>query len=119
MTPASYNSALNRWTIWRDGKLVYRYRALMEEHIGRPLASDEHVHHINGDSSDDRIENRCSSPPPSTRSSTIPTGGRGCGVVGSTTGRPNTSGAWSAARLTARTPVTADALAATSATSSE
>lgn len=35
----------------------YRYRVVMEEHLGRPLREDEHVHHINGDPADDRIEN--------------------------------------------------------------
>lgn len=32
-------------------------RWLMEQHLGRRLAHTEHVHHINGDPMDDRIEN--------------------------------------------------------------
>jgi len=39
------------------GKHTLFYRALMEAHLGRPLREDEVVHHINGDPSDDRIEN--------------------------------------------------------------
>lgn len=32
-------------------------RYLMEKHLGRPLAANEHVDHINGDCTDDRLEN--------------------------------------------------------------
>jgi hypothetical protein len=47
-----------RWLIvCRDGSRVAFYRAVMAAHIGRLLDSDEHVHHRNGDPSDDRIEN--------------------------------------------------------------
>jgi len=40
----------------KDG-YVYRYRLVMMEKIGRPLSASESIHHINGDSSDDRPEN--------------------------------------------------------------
>jgi hypothetical protein len=40
-----------------DGRYVYRYRYVMEQKIGRLLMSDEIVHHINGDKTDDRPEN--------------------------------------------------------------
>jgi hypothetical protein len=33
------------------------YRQIVEEKIGRGLDSKEHVHHINGDHNDNRIEN--------------------------------------------------------------
>lgn len=35
----------------------WKSRYLMMEYLGRALTSDEHVHHVNGDTSDDRIEN--------------------------------------------------------------
>lgn len=41
----------------RDGKFVYEHRWVMEQYLGRPLLRSEHVHHINGDQKDNRIEN--------------------------------------------------------------
>jgi hypothetical protein len=35
----------------------YEHRVVIEEYLGRPLRGDEHVHHINGDPSDNRLEN--------------------------------------------------------------
>lgn len=41
----------------RDGTFVYFYRAVVEAELGRHLRPDEIVHHINGDHTDDRLEN--------------------------------------------------------------
>lgn len=43
--------------VHRDGKWSFYYRVLMEMRLGRALRSEEVVHHINGDVSDDRIGN--------------------------------------------------------------
>lgn len=36
---------------------VKEHRYLMEQYLGRPLGKHEHIHHINGDPKDNRIEN--------------------------------------------------------------
>ncbi len=33
------------------------HRHIMEEHLGRPLESNEHVYHLNGDPKDNSLEN--------------------------------------------------------------
>lgn len=41
----------------RPGKYSLMHRMVMEEHLGRLLTEYENVHHINGNRSDNRIEN--------------------------------------------------------------
>lgn len=40
-----------------NGKQVREHRHLMEMYLGRKLDRNEHIHHINGNSLDNRIEN--------------------------------------------------------------
>lgn len=41
----------------KEGKFVYEHRWLMEQKIKRKLNRHEHVHHINGNPKDNRVEN--------------------------------------------------------------
>ena len=43
--------------VWRNGKKVRESRWLMEQELGRRLLPTEHVHHINGDPLDNRLDN--------------------------------------------------------------
>ena len=41
----------------QDGKNVRQHRLIMEQHLDRTLSPDQVVHHINGEKTDNRIEN--------------------------------------------------------------
>lgn len=43
--------------VWRNGKKVREHRWMMEQELGRKLSPNEHVHHINGNPLDNRMEN--------------------------------------------------------------
>src|ERR671923_1279770 len=40
-----------------NGKNILEHRWIMEQHLGRKLLRSEHVHHLNGDKLDNRLEN--------------------------------------------------------------
>lgn len=56
-TPGGAISAGGYRLLYIDGKKIYEHRYVMEQHLGRPLTTDDVVHHINGDRLDNRIEN--------------------------------------------------------------
>lgn len=46
-----------RYITVAPNKRMYEHRWVMEQHLGRKLGTNEHVHHINHDKTDNRIEN--------------------------------------------------------------
>lgn len=54
----AFNAHMGRWFITcRDGSHALFYRGVMAAQLGRELDPNEHVHHLNGDCTDDRPEN--------------------------------------------------------------
>lgn len=53
----SDNPKQGRRYVNRDGRVVPYARWLMEQHLGRPIAETEHVHHIDENPLNDVIEN--------------------------------------------------------------
>jgi len=55
--PRRYVTVAGYIEIVKVGERKLEHRDAMELNISRPLRSDEHVHHLNHDRSDNRIEN--------------------------------------------------------------
>jgi hypothetical protein len=51
------SSRYKRLKLRGRSKLLHRH--VVEQHLGRSLRRDEHVHHRNGDRYDNRIDNLC------------------------------------------------------------
>lgn len=52
-----FHKTQKRWYIKTVNGWQRRNRWVMEQYLGRPLRKNEDVHHINGDKTDDQIEN--------------------------------------------------------------
>lgn len=55
--PGGYVARGGYVKVYRDGRCDYVHRFVMEDHIGRRLLPTESVHHVNGDRSDNRLDN--------------------------------------------------------------
>jgi hypothetical protein len=43
--------------IWSEGNPILEHRYIMQQHVGRPLSTDEIVHHVDGDKLNNNLEN--------------------------------------------------------------
>lgn len=57
--PIRYIDSFGYYVVKREGKQIREHRAIIEDTLGRKLKTNEHVHHINGDKRDNRLENLC------------------------------------------------------------
>ena len=55
--PIRYSDSSGYYVVKREGKQIREHRAIIEDFLGRKLATNEHVHHKNGDKKDNRLEN--------------------------------------------------------------
>lgn len=55
--PLRYIDSAGYYVVKRGGKQIREHRAVVEDSLGRKLATSEHVHHINGNKKDNRLEN--------------------------------------------------------------
>lgn len=44
-------------TLWKNGRKILEHRWVLEQKLGRKLKQSEHIHHLNGNKLDNRIEN--------------------------------------------------------------
>lgn len=56
-TPYVHDKSNGYLVQWSENGRMYQHRKVMEEYLGRPLNSEEVIHHIDGNTSNNNIEN--------------------------------------------------------------